>query len=251
MGTDFKKPVIFFRGVDIVKEQNLILSDLNLSIYQNDFVYLTGKVGSGKSSIIKTIIGDIPVKKGEAYVSGFHLQKLKNKQIPLLRRKLGVIFQDFQLLSDRSIADNFRFILNATEKRSKKEIEKIISESLKSVGLELKAHKMPHQLSGGEQQKISIARALLNNPEVILADEPTSNLDVESADEVMNLLINIHKRGEIAVVIVTHNKNLLQKYPGRVYLCENLDCTEIISPNEIDFINLQGIEEQPFELDEY
>ncbi len=250
MAAEFQKPLIFFRDVDIVKEHNLILSDLNLSVYKNDFVYLTGKVGSGKSSIIKTIIGDIPIKKGESYVVGFNLHKLKSKQIPLLRRKLGVIFQDFQLLSDRSIADNFRFILNATEKRSKREVEKIISESLKSVGLELKGHKLPHQLSGGEQQKAAIARALLNNPEVILADEPTSNLDVESSDEIMKLLINIHKGGEIAVVIVTHNKSLLQKYPGRVYLCENLDCTEIISPNELDFINLQGVEEQSFELEE-
>lgn len=250
MSEEFNKPVIFFRNINIIKEQNLILADVNLSVYQNDFVYLTGKVGSGKSSIIKTIIGDIPVKKGEAYVTGYNLLKLKNNQIPLLRRKLGVVFQDFKLLSDRSIADNFRFILNSTEKRGKRVVDKIIEESLKSVGLELKAHKLPHQLSGGEQQKASIARALLNNPEVILADEPTSNLDVESADEIMNLLINIHKQGNIAVVIVTHNKSLLQKYPGRVYLCESLDCTEITSPSEIDFINLQGIEEQTFELDE-
>lgn len=243
-----KKAVIYFNGVDIVKEQNLILSDVNLTIYEKDFVYLTGKVGSGKSSIIRTIIGDIPVRKGEAWVAGYELNKLKSKQIPLLRRQMGIVFQDFQLLKDRSIADNFRFILNATGKSDKREINKIIEETLLSVGLELKAHKMPHQLSGGEQQKAAIARALLNNPKVLLADEPTSNLDSESADEIMDLLRKIHSEEDIAVVIVTHNKAILTKYPGRVYLCENLDCTEIGGRDEIDFINLQGIEEQPFEL---
>lgn len=235
MSVDSKNALIYFNNVDIVKEQSLILSEVDFTVYENDFVYLTGKVGSGKSSVIRTIIGEIPVKKGEAYVAGYSLHKIKPSQIPLLRREMGIIFQDFQLLKDRSISDNFAFILNATGKKNKKEIETIIADSLKSVGLELKAHKLPHQLSGGEQQKAAIARALLNNPKMILADEPTSNLDSDTADEIMNLLLKIHREDKIAVVVVTHNKNILLKYPGRVYLCENLDCTEIGGLGEIDF----------------
>lgn len=235
-------PIVEFRNADIVKEDNLILSDVNLDIYKGDFLYLIGKVGSGKTSIIKTIIGDIPLKRGEGMVAGFNLRKLKRRHIPMLRRKTGVVFQDFQLLTDRSIYDNLKFVLQSTGWSDNKVMDTIINTHLDSVGLLLKAHKMPHQLSGGEQQRAAIARALLNNPEIILADEPTGNLDAETAADIMNLFVDIHKRQGPAIIMVTHNRALLRRYPGRVLLCENASCSEIQSQQEIDFSVL--LEEQ-------
>lgn len=240
MPSDFDKPLIEFINVDIVKENSLILSDVSLKIAPSDFLYLVGKVGSGKTSIIKTIIGEIPIKKGQARVAGFDLRKIKERQIPLLRRKLGVVFQDFQLLLDRSVYDNLKFVLLSTGWRDRKDIDRIIKAKLESVGMIYKSHKMPHQLSGGEQQRVAIARALLNNPQIILADEPTGNLDTESAIEFMDLLMKIHKEQEPAVIIVTHNRYLLKRYPARVMLCENLVCKELEVSPEIDFSQLLG-----------
>ncbi len=238
---DTLKPIIEFTDVDIVKEENLIMSALNLSIYRGDFIYIIGRVGSGKTSVIKTIIGEIPVKKGSAKVAGFTLEKLKEKEIPYLRRRIGVVFQDFQLLSDRSVYDNLHFVLLATGWKNKREIDQIIKERLESVGMLRKSHKMPHQLSGGEQQRVAIARALLNNPEIILADEPTGNLDGETAMEIMELLTKIHKLYEPSIVFVTHNRSLFKRYPGRVVLCENMSCRELEVSQEIDFSQLSDL----------
>lgn len=238
MPSDFNKPLIELVNVDIIKEESLILSNVSLSVVPSDFIYLVGKVGSGKTSVIKTIIGEIPVKKGQAWVAGFDLTKIKERQIPLLRRKLGVVFQDLHLLNDRTVYDNLKFVLLSTGWSDKREIDRVIKARLESVGMLLKSHKMPHQLSGGEQQRIAIARALLNDPQIILADEPTGNLDTDTAFEFMDLLMKIQKERNPAIIMVTHNRSLFKRYPGKVILCENMACKEIEVSQEIDFSQL-------------
>ena len=238
MTPDSNSPIIEFIDVDIKKENNLIISAINLSVYKGDFLYLIGKVGSGKTSIIKSIIGDVPISRGKLTVSGFDLLSLKERQIPMLRRKIGVVFQDFQLLTDRSVYDNMKFVLQSTGWKSGKEMEEVIKSRLGSVGMALKSHKMPHQLSGGEQQRVAIARALLNTPEIILADEPTGSLDSETAADIMELLTKIHKEYNSAIILVTHNRALFKRYPGRVVVCENLSCKELDMTEEIDFSHM-------------
>ena len=225
--------IIEFENVDIFNDQNLVISDFSISVKKGDFIYIIGKVGSGKTSIIKSMIGEIPINKGKATVCGYDLIKLKSRQIPYLRRKIGVVFQDFQLLMDRSVHDNLLFVLKSTGMKDKHSAEDRIDQVLSDVGMKNKAHKMPFQLSGGEQQRIAIARALLNNPEIILADEPTGNLDSDTADEIMDLLMNIHKDREPAIIMITHNQELLKKYPARTFLCENLTCTEMVRAENI------------------
>ena len=220
-----KTPVISFENADILGGDAVVIYDLDMKVYPGDFVYIVGKVGTGKTSIIRTIIAESPLLKGEGQVCGFNLRTLKDKDIPYLRRKMGVVFQDFQLLMDRCVEDNLRFVLKATGWKNEKEISDRIAYVLKSVGMELKAHKMPHQLSGGEQQRIAIARALLNNPMVIIADEPTGNLDNETADGIMKLLTGINQGKGTSVVMVTHNRQIFDKYPGKVMVCKDEKCT--------------------------
>ena len=220
-----KTPVISFENADILGGDAVVIYDLDMKVYPGDFVYIVGKVGTGKTSIIRTIIAESPLLKGEGQVCGFNLRTLKDKDIPYLRRKMGVVFQDFQLLMDRCVEDNLRFVLKATGWKNEKEISDRIAYVLKSVGMELKAHKMPHQLSGGEQQRTAIARALLNNPMVIIADEPTGNLDNETADGIMKLLTGINKDKGTSVVMVTHNRQIFDKYPGKVMVCKDEKCT--------------------------
>lgn len=233
-------PIIELKNVEIFAGDNLVFSDMTLSIEKGEFVYLMGKVGSGKTSIIRALIGEIPISKGEAKIGKFDLTNLPKKQIPYLRRSIGVVFQDFQLLMDRSVYDNLSFVLKSTGWKEKKVINDKITSALDSVGMLLKAHKMPHQLSGGEQQRVAIARALLNDPEIIIADEPTGNLDHDTACEVMDVLLSIHKERNPAILMVTHNQGIFKKYPARTVICENLICREYISDidNEIDFSNL-------------
>ena len=228
-----KLPLVQMRDGDIINGGNLVLSNVNITINKGEFVYLLGKVGSGKSSIIKTLIAELPLKKGSAQVAGFDLWKIKRGKIPFLRRKLGVVFQDFQLLMDRSVEDNLLFVLEATGWKNRKEMVARAMEVLGMVGLQTKAHKMPHQLSGGEQQRVAIARAFLNNPQVILADEPTGNLDEDTASDIMNLFTGIHAEQQPAVLMVTHNRELYKRYPGRVLICENGGVREM--EQEIDF----------------
>ena len=238
MPTDPFEHIISISGADIVKEESLIVSELSLKVKRGELLYLIGRVGSGKTSIIKSIIAEIPLKKGDAKVAGFDLKEIKQRDIPMLRRKIGVVFQDFQLLTDRSVYDNLKFVLQSTGWKNMHDIDSIIKSRLESVGMQLKAHKMPHQLSGGEQQRVAIARALLNNPEIILADEPTGNLDTETANEIMNLLMKIHREESPAIIIVTHNRSIVKRYPGRVMMCENLTCSEIDAMQEIDMSQL-------------
>ncbi|MBN1119406.1 MAG: ATP-binding cassette domain-containing protein [Bacteroidales bacterium] len=212
--------IINFESAAIFQDDHLVLSGVNFTVSKNEFVYLIGKVGSGKSSLIKTINAEIPLKQGNATVAGVSLENLKRKQVPVLRRKLGIVFQDFQLLIDRNVQENLRFVLGATGWKNKKEIDARIEEVLAKVGLEFKGYKMPHQLSGGEQQRVVIARALLNDPDLILADEPTGNLDPETSDQIMKILFDIQKSGR-AVVMATHNYNLIKKYPARTLKCED------------------------------
>ena len=211
--------IIEFTNCTIWQQDHLVLSDVNFKVDKGEFVYLVGKVGSGKSSLIKTINAQIPLKEGEAVVAGFNLAVIRNREVPLLRRKLGIVFQDFQLLTDRPVYDNLEFVLKATGWKNKKDIDIRIAEVLEKVGLGLKGYKMPHQLSGGEQQRVAIARALLNNPEVILADEPTGNLDPETSEGIMQLLFDISKSGR-AVLMATHNYSLFRSFPARTIKCE-------------------------------
>jgi len=231
--------IIEFQNVSIAIKDHLILSDINFAVEKGELVYLIGKVGSGKTSLIKTINAEIPLKSGNAQVVGFNLEELKKSQIPFLRRKLGIVFQDFQLLIDRSVYENLGFVLKATGWRSKDEINTRIGEVLEKVDLGFKGYKMPHQLSGGEQQRVVIARALLNNPEIILADEPTGNLDPKTSEDIMQILLEISRNGR-AVIIATHNYNLLKKFPSRILKCsdEKLIETTINDP-EIEFLSRQ------------
>ncbi len=212
--------IIRFENADIFIQDHLVLSDVNFQINKGEFLFLIGKVGSGKTSLIRTVNAEHPLMKGEGYVSEFSLHELKRRQIPFLRRKLGIVFQDFQLLTDRTITENLAFVLKATGWKEKTEIEKRISEVLERVGLATKGYKMTHQLSGGEQQRVVIARALLNDPEIILADEPTGNLDPETSQDIMGILTDISKNGR-AVIMATHNYNLIEKYPARTLKCED------------------------------
>ncbi|MEG0518437.1 MAG: ATP-binding cassette domain-containing protein [Bacteroidales bacterium] len=237
--TQYALPLIELSDVDVINDGNLILSDVNVKIDKGEFVYLVGKVGSGKSSIIKTIIAELPIKKGKARVGDYVLNKIKSKQIPYLRRKIGVVFQDFQLLMDRTVEENLMFVLQSTGWKNRKVMKERSLEMLKMVGMETKAHKMPHQLSGGEQQRVAIARALLNNPAIILADEPTGNLDSETATDIMDLLMKIHREYQPAVVMVTHNRELFKKYPARVMICEGGECHEL--PTEPEEVNLEEL----------
>lgn len=219
-------PLIQFKDADIVNGETTVIYGLNLTVAPGDFVYIVGKVGTGKTSIIRTMIAENPLGRGEGEVCGYSLGSIREKDIPFLRRKLGVVFQDFQLLMDRSVHDNLSFVLEATGWKNREETEKRIDEVLTAVGMERKAHKMPHQLSGGEQQRIAIARAMLNRPAVILADEPTGNLDAETADGIMRLLRRLNSEDGTAVVMVTHNLQLCGKYPGRVLVCRDESCVE-------------------------
>ena len=226
--------IISFRKADILNGEETVIFGLDMEIKRGDFVYIVGKVGTGKTSIIRTVIAENPLHKGEGEVCGFSLNGIRTKEIPFLRRKLGVVFQDFQLLMDRSVEDNLSFVLGATGWKDKDAMEKRIADVLKAVGMDKKAHKMPHQLSGGEQQRIAIARALLNEPEAILADEPTGNLDNETADGIMKLLTKINREQGTAVVMVTHNRGIFEKYPGRVFICRDEKCTERLDNEVID-----------------
>ena len=231
---DNKFPIITFRDADIAGGEATVIYGMDMDINPGDFVYIVGKVGTGKTSIIRTIIAENPLGKGSATACGYDLKRIKEKDIPYLRRKMGVVFQDFQLLMDRTVQDNLLFVLNATGWKDTEAMNKRISEVLKAVGMELKAHKMPHQLSGGEQQRIAIARSLLNNPQVIIADEPTGNLDNETADGIMKLLTGINQAKGTAIVMVTHNRQIFEKYPGRVMVCKDETCTEQGREGDID-----------------
>jgi cell division transport system ATP-binding protein len=221
-----RTPVISFSNADIINGEATVIYGLNMDVYPGDFVYIVGKVGTGKTSIIRTIIAENPLTKGRGTACGFELNDIKDKDIPYLRRKMGVVFQDFQLLMDRSVEENLLFVLRATGWKDEEEMKKRMTSVLEAVGMELKAHKMPHQLSGGEQQRIAIARSLLNEPQVIIADEPTGNLDNETADGIMKLLTGINKEKGTAIVMVTHNRQIFEKYPGRVMVCKDETCTE-------------------------
>jgi cell division transport system ATP-binding protein len=221
-----RTPIISFKGADILNGEATVIYGLDMDVYPGDFVYIVGKVGTGKTSIIRTIIAENPLLKGSGEACGFKLCGIREKEIPYLRRKMGVVFQDFQLLMDRSVEENLLFVLRATGWKNEEEMSKKMTQVLEAVGMERKAHKMPHQLSGGEQQRIAIARALLNEPEVIIADEPTGNLDPETADGIMQLLTSINKEKGTAIVMVTHNRQIFDKYPGRVMVCAEERCEE-------------------------
>lgn len=212
------KAIIELKNAIIRQQDNIILTDVNLEVEKGEFVYLIGKVGSGKSSLMKTLYADLPLKDGGGSVAGYYLPIIKRKQIPFLRRKIGIIFQDFQLLTDRSVYENLEFVLKATGWKNKKEIQNRIHEVLEKVHMGNKGYKMPHELSGGEQQRIVIARALLNSPDIILADEPTGNLDPETSDELAEILMDISKNGK-TVIMATHQHDLLKKFPARTVEC--------------------------------
>ena len=212
--------IIDIRGANIYQGQNLILQDVTLSVRKGEFVYLVGKTGTGKSSLLKTLYGDLPLKEGECNVVGFDLRKMDWKKVPFLRRNLGVDFQDFQLLTDRNVNDNLRFVLRATGWKDEKLMLEKIVDVLDKVGLKSKGFKMPFELSGGEQQRVDIARALLNSPKLILADEPTGNLDPETSDEIMNLLFHISRDYGTSIVMATHDYPVINKFPARVVKTE-------------------------------
>lgn len=211
--------LIKYRKVDICQESQEVLDDINLTVNEKEFIYLTGKVGSGKSSLLKTMYCELSISSGEASVMGFDITKIKKKKVPDLRKKMGIIFQDFQLLNDRTVEANLRFVLKATGWKDKEKIKERIAEVLQLVGMETKGYKLPSELSGGEQQRIAIARSMLNSPALILADEPTGNLDTETSMQIVGLLHQLVEEQGTTVVMVTHNMQIIEKFPGRVIVC--------------------------------
>ena len=213
-----EEALIQYKNVEIHQQELCVLSGVNLELHKGEFVYLIGKVGSGKTSLLKTLYGELDVIDGDAEVLGYNMRSIKRKHIPQLRRKLGIVFQDFQLLTDRTVYNNLEFVLRATGWKNKQEIKERIEVVLDLVGMSNKGYKIPNELSGGEQQRIVIARAILNKPEIILADEPTGNLDVETGRNIVKLLQEICTQGT-AIIMTTHNLNLLSEFPGKVYCC--------------------------------
>lgn len=207
--------IVSIRNANIYQGDSLILSDVNIEVHRGEFVYLVGKTGTGKSSLLKTLYGDLELKEGEANVVDYKLSEMDWKKVPYLRRNLGVVFQDFQLLTDRNVNENLKFVLRATGWKDKKLMDEKINDVLDKVGLKTKGFKMPFELSGGEQQRVDIARALLNSPKLLLADEPTGNLDPETSDEIMHLLVSICKDYGTAIIMATHDYRVIQKFPAR------------------------------------
>src|SRR5512133_1277722 len=227
--------IIELTDCTIWQQDHLVLSNVNLTVNSGEFVYLVGRVGSGKSSLIKTLNAQLPLKSGTGLVAGYDLSKLKRRDIPYLRRKTGIVFQDFQLLIDRSVNGNLEFVLKATGWKNKSEIDTRIGEVLEKVGLGLKGYKMPHQLSGGEQQRVVIGRALLNDPEIILADEPTGNIDPEISEGILRLQTDNSKTGR-AVIVATHNYTLLKKFSSRTLKCDDGQLVEVINDEEMELL---------------
>lgn len=222
------EPLLCYRDVELRQQDLCVLSEVNLELHKGEFVYLIGKVGSGKTSLLKSFYAELDISSGEAEVLGYPLHSIKQKHVPQLRRRLGIIFQDFQLLTDRTVYENLAFVLKATGWKQKTEIANRIEEVLIQVGMENKGYKYPHELSGGEQQRVVIARAMLNSPEIILADEPTGNLDAETGRAITALLKNISDSGSL-VIMSTHNMQLLQEFPGKVYRCAEHGVTDVTS----------------------
>ncbi|MCR9181664.1 MAG: ATP-binding cassette domain-containing protein [Flavobacteriaceae bacterium] len=221
------KPVLYLKNASIFQRESLILSEVNVSVEKGEFVYLIGKTGTGKSSFMKTLYGDIPLMEGEGEIVDFNLKTLKENDIPFLRRKLGVVFQDFKLLNDRTVNENLLFVLKATGWTDKKAMDSKVEEVLNKVAMKTKGFKFPYQLSGGEQQRVAIARALLNDPELILADEPTGNLDPQTSVEVMEVLQEINKNGN-TILMATHDYALLLKYPSKTLKCDENQIFEVV-----------------------
>lgn len=216
-----EKSIIKYNNVSLNIEENTILKDVTFEVKRNDFLYVIGRVGSGKSTLLKSIYAELPIAEGDAQVFDYNLSTLKRKNIPFLRRKIGIVFQDFQLLIDRSVEKNLEFVLRATGWENKKVIKDRINEVLVQVNMQNKAYKMPHELSGGEQQRVVIARALLNSPSLILADEPTGNLDPVTGNQIVDLLHSISQK-DTAVIMSTHNYSIVQNFPGKIMKCENM-----------------------------
>ncbi len=216
-----QEQLINYSNVQLNREENIILRNVNLTVNRGDFLYIIGKVGSGKSTLMKSMYAELPIEEGSAKVFDYELIRIKRRLVPFLRRKIGIVFQDFQLLIDRTVERNLEFVLRATGWKNRREIKDRINEVLVQVGMQNKAYKMPHQLSGGEQQRVVIARALLNSPGLILADEPTGNLDPETGSQIVALLQEISSRGT-AVIMSTHNYSIVQAFPGKIMRCENM-----------------------------
>lgn len=230
--------IIKLKNADVYQQESLVLKEVNLTVQKGEFLYIIGKVGSGKTSLLKVFYHELPLVTGEGTIMGYNLNKMKMNDIPLLRRRLGIIFQDFQLLSDRSVQKNFEFVLRATGWRQERAIQERIDEVLNLVEMPEAGPKMPHRLSGGEQQRIVIARAMLNNPQIILADEPTGNLDPETSEKLMVLLQEINKDG-VTVIMATHDYEMIRKFPSRRVICENGELKELLPPPEpLDFDSL-------------
>lgn len=212
--------IVDYKKVEILRKEHVVLKDVNLEIESGEFTYIIGRVGSGKSSLLKSMYAEIPIEMGEAHVLDYDLMNIKRKMIPMLRREIGIVFQDFQLLTDRSVYDNLLFVLKATGWKNKTDMDDRIEEVLKEVGMLTKSYKMPHELSGGEQQRIVIARALLNKPKLILADEPTGNLDPATGEQIVRYLHDIAQE-RTAVIMATHNLSFVEQFPGRVLRCDD------------------------------